>query len=1122
MARLGLAAKLARRNLLRRRAQTAIVLAGLLVGTAVVAASLSVADSLRYGIRRSTFDGLGPADEFVQLAGQRYFPAGVYDALKNDSALRGATRGLSPVVIDSGSVRDARTRETEPAVGIAGFDPAADRPFGLFTLQDGRRTDGGELGPQDAYLAEDVAARLDAKPGDTLVVGVQRAGLPLSDVVFSIHGNISGVGGGCVSPPVPVPVVPGAPPVPPVPCAYTPDPVDNVTYTIPVGRGAALLTVLLEPIGAEDSPTRPDLDIIATSPSGNRTEATQGLPGAPSDPAVLRIEGNRYLERGDWTIQVTTKGGAEGKFNGGIFVSYAQYDATGQGAGAGETVIGDADASAYLAVGASAAAHENVTLKGIVKREGKGQFLGTTGLFLNLPGAQALVGQPGQVNAVKMSNDGSVETGWQRGAAATAAATRVLDAQRAAHPDDPVYDHLAPAPVKALGLAGAEQESRFYRDFLAAVSTLTVIAGVLLVVNVFVLLAQERQRELGAARAIGLSRADVVASFVVEGAILAALAAVGGVLVGLVGAAGVLFGFDFILSAVGTGLGTFVLHPEPASLALAAGLGFVVTLAAAAGASYRIGGMNVVRALRGLEDDPAHRRGAWAGAAALVLLAVVSLLLGPFAAWAFAPPLLTGAAAALLARRRWAPPLAGLLLVAEGGLAIFLLTPPADAVGRVLGVLRGVPVALGLTLLALGAPALARGAERLLSRVRALRPTAPLAVRYPLRRRGQTGLTVTMFAFVTLILVFFSIFGTTFALDIAGETGGYDVYATTDAPYSDLRYAYDQQPPGARDAYALANVTSQDPLLVATVAGGSLLTLDGARPHYKGAPVDRVFASLPSFPKREQFAFAELDPAYPNGSAAFEALLKDPTLAIVSVAYTLDETGNPGAHHVGADLTLHLATGDKHLRVIGVMKELYLGGVWVNPLVLRTGFQQVSGGYLLKAAPGHEPAAVARQLERSFDGTGLHAVDLRTEAGVVLEENEQFLRMFQMFLGFGLLVGIASLAVVSARSVLERRAHIGVLRALGHTRLSILTWLLGESLLVTILGTLVGVAAGSLLAFGVWFTTVRPVMAVPFAYSYIVIPVILLITWGCALAAVFLPGFLATRATPAEMVRRVD
>src|SRR5581483_5321828 len=95
VARLGLAAKLARRNLLRRRAQTAIVLAGLLVGTAVVAASLSVADSLRYGIRRSTFDGLGPADEFVQLAGQRYFPAGVYDALKNDSALRGATRGLS-------------------------------------------------------------------------------------------------------------------------------------------------------------------------------------------------------------------------------------------------------------------------------------------------------------------------------------------------------------------------------------------------------------------------------------------------------------------------------------------------------------------------------------------------------------------------------------------------------------------------------------------------------------------------------------------------------------------------------------------------------------------------------------------------------------------------------------------------------------------------------------------------------------------------------------------------------------------------------------------------------------------------------------------------------------------
>jgi putative ABC transport system permease protein len=1097
------------RNLVRRRAQTAIVLAGLLVGTAVVTASLTVADSLRYGIRKATYDGLGPADEFVQLAGQRYFPQSAYGALANDSALSAASHALSPVVIDVGSVRDARTRETEPGVGLAGFDAKLDAPFGMLTLTDGRRVDGSALGPNDAYLREDVARRLDAKVGDTLVVGVQQAGLPLTDLSYPVSGSISGAGAGCPTAPVPVPNLPVQPP-----CAYTPDPADNTSYTIPVARGAALITILLEPIGPEDSPTRPDLDIIATSPSGNRTAATGGAPGSPSDPAVLRIEGNRYLERGNWIVQVTTKGGAAGKFTGAIFVSYAQYDATGSGAGEGATVVGDADASAYLAVGASSAAHANLTLKGIVTREGKGAFLGTTGLFVGLATAQSLVGQPGMVNAVKISNAHDA-------APPTQAATRVLDGLRAANPDDPVYDHLAVAPVKAQGLAAAEQESKFYRDFLAAVSTLTLLAGALLVVHVFILLAAERKRELGAARAIGLQRRDVVLSFTIEGFLLALLAAAGGVLVGVAGAGGVLLGFDYILSAVGTNLGTFVLHPEAQSLLLAAALGFGLTLAAAAGASWRVGGMNLVRALRGQEDDITAPRRSWTGVAGLAVLGALSLAAGPFAALAFGPACLIGILA-LLPRRAWALALGGLALLVEGALSIFLLTPPADAAGRVMGVLRGVPPALGLALLALNTDALARGAERALSMVKRLRPTAPLAVRYPFRRRGQTGLTVSMFAFVTLVLVFFSIFGTTFALDINGETGGYHVYATTDAPYSDLRYAYDLLPAAARDPYALANVTVQDPLLVATVPGGDLLMLDHARPHYKGAPVDRVYATLPDFPRREQFAFAELDPHYPNGSAAFEAILKDPTLAIVSVAYTLDETGNPGAHHVGADLDLRLASGEKHLRVIGVMKELYLGGVWVNPLVLRTGFQSVQGAYLLRTAPGHDPAEVARQLERSFDGTGLHAVDLKTEAGTVLEENEQFLRMFQMFLGFGLLVGIASLAVVSARSVLERRPHIGVLRALGHTRVSILTWLVGESLLVTILGTLVGVAAGSLLAFGVWFTTVRPVMDVPFSYSYVVIPVILLITYGAAVAAVFLPGFLATRESPAGMVRRVD
>jgi hypothetical protein len=42
-----------------------------------------------------------------------------------------------------------------------------------------------------------------------------------------------------------------------------------------------------------------------------------------------------------------------------------------------------------------------------------------------------------------------------------------------------------------------------------------------------------------------------------------------------------------------------------------------------------------------------------------------------------------------------------------------------------------------------------------------------------------------------------------------------------------------------------------------------------------------------------------------------------------------------------------------------------------------------------------------------------------------------FNRLIQGFMGLGLLVGVAALGVISARSVVERRQQIGVMRALG-------------------------------------------------------------------------------------------
>src|SRR5204862_425081 len=70
------------------------------------------------------------------------------------------------------------------------------------------------------------------------------------------------------------------------------------------------------------------------------------------------------------------------------------------------------------------------------------------------------------------------------------------------------------------------------------------IAGVLLIVNIFVMLAEERKGEMGVARALGMRRKNLVQSFVSEGLLYALLSSVVGMFGGLLIAGVILWGFS--------------------------------------------------------------------------------------------------------------------------------------------------------------------------------------------------------------------------------------------------------------------------------------------------------------------------------------------------------------------------------------------------------------------------------------------------------------------------------------------------------------------------------------------------------------------------------------------------
>ena len=73
-------------------------------------------------------------------------------------------------------------------------------------------------------------------------------------------------------------------------------------------------------------------------------------------------------------------------------------------------------------------------------------------------------------------------------------------------------------------------------------------------------------------------------------------------------------------------------------------------------------------------------------------------------------------------------------------------------------------------------------------------------------------------------------------------------------------------------------------------------------------------------------------------------------------------------------------------------------------------------------------------LESALLANGVEAEALEETMHDTLGASLTFNRLILGFMGLGLVVGVAALGVISARSVVERRQQIGVLRSIGFRR----------------------------------------------------------------------------------------
>ncbi len=213
------------------------------------------------------------------------------------------------------------------------------------------------------------------------------------------------------------------------------------------------------------------------------------------------------------------------------------------------------------------------------------------------------------------------------------------------------------------------------------------------------------------------------------------------------------------------------------------------------------------------------------------------------------------------------------------------------------------------------------------------------------------------------------------------------------------------------------------------------------------------------------------------------------------------------------------------VQVIGVLSDITtvsMNSVHVNSKAIDAiaGQDAPPDAFFIKVSEGANVRAVAQAVERTFLSSALDATVIADSVAQGQALTRGILQLFQGFLALGLLVGIAALGVISARTVVERRQQVGMLRAIGYQPEMIALSFVLEASFIALVGIGLGVGAGVLMGqaiIGQLFSVITAGRALPVPWSQI--GIIVLGAYLFSLLTTILPALQAARIYPADALR---
>ncbi|GCE04126.1 FtsX-like permease family protein [Dictyobacter aurantiacus] len=450
----------------------------------------------------------------------------------------------------------------------------------------------------------------------------------------------------------------------------------------------------------------------------------------------------------------------------------------------------------------------------------------------------------------------------------------------------------------------------------------------------------------------------------------------------------------------------------------------------------------------------------------------------------------------------------------------------------------------------------------LFARIPAIFVVLRLALAYPLQRRLRTGLSVIMFSLVVFAMTVMAVITNAMQnsyVDINTQTGGYDIQAT----------AYFKAIPNLQQSLAAHGISSSDfsAIGVRRTTALGVLQPGAPSPRWSVYPAqvvnggflqgygthliaraqgfqsdDAVWQALRQHPDYALIDSGAL-PYDPNRSFVYDPSAANATTANVpktppgfdpNLTFTMSGVSQGDTSFLAVPLWvigLHGKTATK-ITVIGVVDNSDSAhfGLYVPQAAYDASQPGIVPGstnspqnqsYYFKVAPGHDPRAVALQLGSAYLDDGLETTVL---ADIIWQARGPRILLSNVLLavvGLVLLLGMAALALIGTRAVIERRQQIGMLRAMGSSRLLIQGAFLLESFLIGALGSMLGIVLGVILSRNIFAANFfeQYQTGLVFSIPWQQLGLIVAISLAASFLGAVLPAWQAGRVAPAEALR---